>query len=378
MTAPGATAPQVFISYRRQETAGHAGRLYDAMSARFGEPHVFVDVDLAPGIDFVERITEAVGSCHVLLVVMGPQWATVPDDHGLPRIADPDDYVRLEVETALGRPDVTVIPVLVAGAEMPDPDDLPEGVRGLARRNALELSDMRWRYDVGRLNATLDQLLADTPAAQQIPTPTPTETPTPDPGTPTPAPAARPGPAPSAPEPATRMSSTARLFIDGMLIAGAAALIARVAVEPINSAETTSDAGAIGTEILWRTITWAVLGAALAVWLTLVRGQPRLVVPRMLLGVGLGAIAGALGGAIIALPDTLSDLSEDTIRAISIGSFAVSGGVIGALLGGLWVPRKVGTGLLAGLAAGALVRLFWNAVDWSGGSTIQESLGLGI
>jgi TIR domain len=163
MTAPGATAPQVFISYRRQETAGHAGRLYDAMSARFGEPHVFVDVDLAPGIDFVERITEAVAACQVLIVVMGPTWATVKDEQGTARIADPEDFVRLEVETALRRPDVTPIPVLVSGARMPSREVLPPEVQPITRRNALELSDQRWRYDVGRLINTLDQLLAEMP-----------------------------------------------------------------------------------------------------------------------------------------------------------------------------------------------------------------------
>jgi TIR domain len=150
--------PKVFISYRREETAGHAGRLYDAIGARFGERNVFMDVDLAPGIDFVEQITEAVGACDALLVVMGPTWATTLDDRGHARLADPNDFVRLELETALRRPDVRVIPLLVAGARMPDPDDLPESVRALARRNALGLSDLRWRDDVRRLVSTLDAL----------------------------------------------------------------------------------------------------------------------------------------------------------------------------------------------------------------------------
>ena len=92
---------KVFITYRREETAGHAGRLYDAMVARFGEDNVFMDVDMAPGVDFVERITEAVAACHVLIVVMGPRWATVEDEQGRARLADPEDFVRLEVETAL-------------------------------------------------------------------------------------------------------------------------------------------------------------------------------------------------------------------------------------------------------------------------------------
>ena len=156
---------KVFITYRREETAGHAGRLYDAMVARFGEDNVFMDVDMAPGVDFVERITEAVAACHVLIVVMGPRWATVQDEQGRARLADPEDFVRLEVETALRRPEVTPIPVLVAGARMPRREDLPPELGAIARRNALELDDHRWRYDVGRLISTLDELLAESPFA---------------------------------------------------------------------------------------------------------------------------------------------------------------------------------------------------------------------
>ena len=169
---PGsAAAARVFITYRREETAAHAGRLYDAMVARFGEGNVFMDVDMAPGVDFVERITEAVAACHVLIVVMGPRWATVQDEQGRARLADPEDFVRLEVETALRRPDVTPIPVLVAGARMPNREDLPPEVRAITRRNALELGDQRWRYDVGRLISTLDELLAESPVAPSPPSP---------------------------------------------------------------------------------------------------------------------------------------------------------------------------------------------------------------
>ncbi len=158
----GPTGPaKVFITYRREETAAHAGRLYDAMVARFEDANVFMDVDMKPGVDFVDEITNAVAACHVLIVVMGPRWATVQDDQGRPRIADPEDFVRLEVETGLRRPDVTPIPVLVSGARMPDPETLPPEVRAIARRQALELSDHGWRYDVGRLISTLDELLAE-------------------------------------------------------------------------------------------------------------------------------------------------------------------------------------------------------------------------
>lgn len=158
------TGAKVFITYRREETAPHAGRLYDAMAARFGEDNVFMDVDMAPGVDFVQRITEAVAGCQVLIVVMGPEWATVQDEQGTARLANPEDFVRLEVETALKRPEVTPIPVLVSGARMPRREDLPAEVGAITRRNALELSDHRWRNDVGRLMGTLDELLGEAPA----------------------------------------------------------------------------------------------------------------------------------------------------------------------------------------------------------------------
>ena len=157
-------AQRVFISYRRQDSAAYAGRLYDAMVSRFGERNVFMDLDLPPGVDFVERITEAVSTCQVLIEIIGPTWATVKNEAGEVRIADPEDYVRLELGIALRRPDVTVIPVLVSGAQMPDRGDLPPDLGALRRRNALELSDRRWRYDVGQLIIALEQLLAGTTA----------------------------------------------------------------------------------------------------------------------------------------------------------------------------------------------------------------------
>ncbi len=354
MSSPA--TPKVFISYRRQDTAGHAGRLYDAMAARFGEKHVFVDVDLEPGVDFVERIKEAIAVSHVLLVMIGPRWAMISEvDGGAPRLADPDDFVRLEVETALRRPDITVIPVLVAGAQMPDPDSLPEGLRPLAHRNAIELSDMRWRYDVGRLNSTLDELLAGTTATHQIPASAPVA------------------------EPSTHVSSTARLFIDGMLVAGVAALAARWLADPINPADATSEAGQVAAATLRRTIVWALLGLALAVWLSFVR-DVRPIAGRALLGLAIGALAGALGGVIQFAPTYVQDFeaSPDTVRAISIAAYAVSGSLIGGLLGALWTPRRIAIGLGVGLAAGALVRLVWNALDWSAATAFEESLAVGL
>lgn len=156
------SAPKVFISYRRDDTSGHAGRIYDAVAARVGASNVFMDVDLDPGVDFVDRIHEAIAESDALLVVIGPRWTTLAREGSRqPRLDDPGDYVRVEVETALRRGDLTVIPLLVAGARMPDPGELPESLRDLSRRNALELTDARWRYDVGRLVHTIAEAPED-------------------------------------------------------------------------------------------------------------------------------------------------------------------------------------------------------------------------
>lgn len=143
--------PRVFISYRREEAAGHAGRLRDSLCARYGDDHVFMDLEMAPGIDFVDELDRELGRCDVLLVVIGRAWVTLRDVHGRLRLEDPQDFVRREIETALARSDVLVVPVLVQGAAMPSPEQLPETMSALARRNALELSDGRWSFDVDRL-----------------------------------------------------------------------------------------------------------------------------------------------------------------------------------------------------------------------------------
>ncbi|TMK56375.1 MAG: toll/interleukin-1 receptor domain-containing protein [Actinobacteria bacterium] len=202
--APSTTSQKVFICYRRQETAPYAGRLYDAMVAKFGAENVFMDLDLDPGVDFVDRITRVVSGCVALIVVIGPRWAELENEDGTRRIADPEDFVRLEVETGLKRNDVKLIPALVGGARMPRREDLPPELQGLARRNALELSEGRWRYDVGRLVDTLDELLPVVESSHRV-------------GPPQPSPAAR-GWLPA---------------FEGATVAGLAALLGRLLAESI-------------------------------------------------------------------------------------------------------------------------------------------------
>ena len=154
----------VFVSYRREDAGDAAGRLADRLADRFGAGRVFMDVEaIEPGIDFVEAITHAVEACDVLVAVIGPGWLTARDTQGR-RLDDPHDWVRVEVRTALAR-GVRVIPVLVRDAVMPDREDLPKDLAGLARRAALRVRHESFRDDAARLVAAVAQVLAWTDPA---------------------------------------------------------------------------------------------------------------------------------------------------------------------------------------------------------------------
>jgi hypothetical protein len=147
----------VFISYRREDTAAHAGRLYDRLAARYGKHRVFRDLDAIPlATDFRKKINEAIGISSALIVVIGRDWLTVTDPSGRPRLHDPRDWLRVEIATALQMKKV-VIPVLVEDAKMPSEDSLPDPLKPLAYISALEVSEDRWDYDVGLLMAAIEQ-----------------------------------------------------------------------------------------------------------------------------------------------------------------------------------------------------------------------------
>jgi hypothetical protein len=158
----------VFINYRREDSAGHAGRLYDALSKHFGPEHVFMDIDtIDPGDDFAEVVEHRIASCDVLIALIGRRWLTTEDREGRRRLDRPEDWVRLELEKALERGDRRVIPALVEGAEMPTSDQLPDSLRKLSYRNAFELSDGRWHSDVQRLIDRLEALRGRRPGTRK-------------------------------------------------------------------------------------------------------------------------------------------------------------------------------------------------------------------
>ncbi len=151
----------IFLSYRRDDSSGYAGRLFDNLSERFGRERVFMDIEtLEPGLDFVAGIDRAVESCGAVIAMIGPNWIKAQDGEGRRRLDDPHDFIRLEITTALTR-GVRVIPVLVHNASMPPERELPEPLRPLRRLQACEISDNRWEFDVRRLADVLEPLIVE-------------------------------------------------------------------------------------------------------------------------------------------------------------------------------------------------------------------------
>ena len=143
----------IFICYRHSDSAGYVGHLADDLERHFPGSRIFRDLEsLHPGVPFRDAIEQALNSCVALLAVIGPRWLDAKE-----RMDDPDDYIRLEIGTALER-DILVVPVLVGGAEVPTTDDLPAALDELAGRQVHEITDKRWDYDVRMLTDELEKL----------------------------------------------------------------------------------------------------------------------------------------------------------------------------------------------------------------------------
>ncbi|CAL96241.1 toll/interleukin-1 receptor domain-containing protein [Azoarcus olearius] len=160
---------RLFVSYRREDAPGHAGRVADGLEQAFGAENVFRDVDdIAPGADFAAVIDRALAGTVAVVVVIGPNWLA-PGPDGVPRLAAPDDFVRHEIELALAA-DKPLLPVLVNGARMPAAAALPSSIRGLAERQAIALGDLDWKRDFDRLRDALAPLLGagEPPEARRV------------------------------------------------------------------------------------------------------------------------------------------------------------------------------------------------------------------
>ena len=159
------SGPHVFLSYRRDDASAYAGRLYDYLVGRFGDENVFIDIDsIEPGVDFADALQATLAKCDTVLVIIGRYWLSTTDRDGRRRIDNPDDFVRFEVERALAWGTRRIIPVLVGGAQIPDVDELPESLARITRRQAFELSDQRWSFDVRVLADKIEKAAIGTPS----------------------------------------------------------------------------------------------------------------------------------------------------------------------------------------------------------------------
>ena len=147
-----ARSPKIFISYRRADSADVTGRIYDRLIENFGKSAIFKDVDsIPPGVDFREHLEKAVGKCKIFLVVIGDSWLEVMDSKRRNRLHDPDDFVRIEIESALKR-NILIIPLLIRGALMPSEKKLPPSLQKLVYRNGMSIrSDPDFHGDMDRL-----------------------------------------------------------------------------------------------------------------------------------------------------------------------------------------------------------------------------------
>jgi hypothetical protein len=150
-------AGQIFINYRRDDSAPWAGRLCDRLMIDFAPEQIFMDVTgIEPGLDFAKVLRERIATCLVLIVMIGPDWLEVRDENGRRRLDDPEDFVRMEIEAALKR-DIRVIPILIGNTRMPGARELPEGLAPLALRNARTVTHQDFTWQVRNLVELLKQ-----------------------------------------------------------------------------------------------------------------------------------------------------------------------------------------------------------------------------
>jgi hypothetical protein len=335
-------AERIFISYRREDSRGYAGRLQGDLSRRYTSEAVFRDIEIPPGVDFAEHIYGLIDHCNVVLVMIGNGWLDARDSGGNRRIAKPDDWVRLEIERALARSDVEVIPVLVDGARLPPRDELPPSLAALRRLNAFEISDRRWDYDVSELGRYLDAALKGTSAMHPSVAPPP----------PTPQPAE-----PAAPD-HTALAVVAAAAA-ALLTAFPAELIARNTVHrsPLSSDDLTT----VSDFVLQKAIYFGIIGAIAALLVGLLSPRSRQPLVSGVLGLGAGILAGGIYAGAYAVTYLSADTSKTSSAAI---------GLIGAggLLGWAFAADRPGSRLeasCAGLAGGLLAAAMLGALHAS-------------
>lgn len=160
---------KIFICYRRADSQGFAGRLADSLTSYFGRDRVFRDVtDIDYGKDFEKEIDEKLSHSGAVIVVIGEKWRSLKGKGDKPRLFEKDDHVCREIQLALQRDGLPIVPVLIGNARMPSGEELPDAIRDLSKRNAITLTDERWEFDVSRLMKILSIDLANSVAQRRL------------------------------------------------------------------------------------------------------------------------------------------------------------------------------------------------------------------
>lgn len=200
---------RIFVCYRREDSSGFTRAIHDNLSGAFPNDEIFMDVDtIKPGQEFARSINDAVRKSDVFIAVIGKRWLAA-DEEGGRRIDNPDDYVRLEISTALNL-GITVIPLLLEGTDMPKTTDLPDDIAGLAGRNFLGVSHISFRADMELLQSTVGEQIGRQPISNTV-----------DMGSP------------------SREKSVLNIWwVAGALVASAVLILVIIAVQPESSAST--------------------------------------------------------------------------------------------------------------------------------------------
>jgi hypothetical protein len=153
-------AGKIFINYRREDSIATAGRVADRLADTFGPDNLFMDVDNIPvGRDFEDYLNSQVAACDAMLAIIGPNWLTAKDETGQRRLDNPEDFVTIEIGAALAR-NIPVVPLLVDAARMPKASELPDSLKLLARRQAIQVRNTNFRSDAEALVKRLRETLA--------------------------------------------------------------------------------------------------------------------------------------------------------------------------------------------------------------------------
>ncbi len=349
------TTARIFLNYRRSDSAGWARQLHSDLSARFGAERIFRDVALEPGVDYIDHLEHVMDTCDVCIPVIGSRWADVTTADGRRRLDEPDDLVRLEIQRALERDDVTVIPVLVDGARMPGEHELPEGLRALARRNACELTDSRWDYDVERLCRGLRDALGDTSVEHERLQLADADADTEKAG---------------GPRTAILLPALATLAA-----AACAGVLAALLTEPL-SGRGDPKWGRLAAYAAERGVIWAIIGAVVTAVVAASFGRVRVPLGHAVVGAGAAGLGGALGGAGLQAMRQFGDLTAADahwlLRFVLLALPAVALAVVLARAAGIRAAECAVAAL-----AGAIVAALFYPDDRTARLTVHALLVVG-